>query len=489
MRPGQGADRPSVPCMAIEQNLRAVLEGVTIALAPLRDLLGAEACPVPEADLVAGLGVVARARGALEAAYLALVREVDVRGVTGTTGSAAVASTPERLVRETTGASPAVARRDVAAARATAPEAVLAPFLERLADGRVTRDHVDVAVRCLDRLPRHLTDEEEVRGIVRDFLLTIDESRADARTLDRCARQLLARLTDDGHDARDPEAEQRRFLDYATDATGMLIGRFQLDPAAGEALKVAIASESGPRPASDHEGEIQPDLRSPRQRRADALTALVERAMGVSLPRRGERPRVVVHATPEQLAQAGGAGCATTESGEVLSSWVTGRLACDAVLQRVTEDADQPSLGPLDVGREHRLVTVAQRRALAARDRGCVICEAEPDWCDAHHVVPWAQGGATDLENLALLCPGHHTAVHAGSWRLDRDDAGALTVIPPPWVDPERRPRRPVQHVIADTVSEVATWSRDRSSESPDTMTGAATSPGCTGVVADLSPP
>jgi hypothetical protein len=461
--------------MASDLDLRTVLEGVHDALAPLRGLLGEDSWRVPEGDLVAGLGAVARARGVLEAAHLAILREVDARGVIGSTGSSPVASTVERLVRETTGASPAAARRDVAAARATAPEAVLAPFLDRLAGGRVTRAHVDVAVRCLDRLPEHLTREDGVRQIVRDFLLTVDDSAADARTLDRYARQLLSRLADQGEQGergvRDPDAEQRRLLDYATDATGMLVGRFQLDPVAGAAFQAAIAAQSAPRPLLDHEGRPQRDPRTPRQRRADALTTLIERAAGVAVPRRGERPRVVVHTTPEQLlggtgiggsgvGGSGGAGRATTEAGEVLPPWVSGALACDAVLQRVMEDPDRPSLGPLDVGREHRLVTLAQRRALAARDRGCVICQAEPDWCDAHHIVPWAQGGATDLRNMVLLCPSHHTAVHAGSWHLDHDDHGHLTMTPPPWVDSRRRPRRPVQHVIADTLAQMESWTR-----------------------------
>ena len=36
----------------------------------------------------------------------------------------------------------------------------------------------------------------------------------------------------------------------------------------------------------------------------------------------------------------------------------------------------------------------------------------------AHHVTPWAQGGATDLANLVLLCPRHHTLVHAEGFAL-----------------------------------------------------------------------
>ena len=33
-------------------------------------------------------------------------------------------------------------------------------------------------------------------------------------------------------------------------------------------------------------------------------------------------------------------------------------------------------------------------------------------WCDAHHLVHWADGGASDLTNLALLCGRHHSVVH-----------------------------------------------------------------------------
>ena len=33
-------------------------------------------------------------------------------------------------------------------------------------------------------------------------------------------------------------------------------------------------------------------------------------------------------------------------------------------------------------------------------------------WTDAHHLVHWADGGPTDLENATLMCQRHHTVVH-----------------------------------------------------------------------------
>ena len=97
-----------------------------------------------------------------------------------------------------------------------------------------------------------------------------------------------------------------------------------------------------------------------------------------------------------------------------------------------------PTLGgapaqPLEVGRASRVVTAAQRTALAIRDGGCVFpgCDRPLAWCEAHHLRHWLHGGPTDLENLALLCRTHHRTVHEGGWRLARDPDGRLTASPP----------------------------------------------------------
>jgi hypothetical protein len=97
-----------------------------------------------------------------------------------------------------------------------------------------------------------------------------------------------------------------------------------------------------------------------------------------------------------------------------------------------------PTLGgaptqPLEVGRASRVVSPAQRTALAVRDGGCVFpgCERPLAWCEAHHLRHWLHGGPTDLANLALLCRAHHRAVHEGGWRLQRLPDGRLTATPP----------------------------------------------------------
>ena len=79
---------------------------------------------------------------------------------------------------------------------------------------------------------------------------------------------------------------------------------------------------------------------------------------------------------------------------------------------------------PAGRGRTARTATPAQRRALAARDKGCIIpgCGIPAEACQTHHVQDWAAGGSTDLPNLALLCWAHHRQVDLGMWTITRRD-------------------------------------------------------------------
>ena len=100
------------------------------------------------------------------------------------------------------------------------------------------------------------------------------------------------------------------------------------------------------------------------------------------------------------------------------------RLTCDGSLITIVEDDDGT---PLDVGRKRRTVTTALRRALWSRDRHCTFpgCHNRC-YVDAHHIEHWAEGGATSLENLMLLCTFHHTLLHEGGFKIRRDGDGAI---------------------------------------------------------------
>jgi hypothetical protein len=101
----------------------------------------------------------------------------------------------------------------------------------------------------------------------------------------------------------------------------------------------------------------------------------------------------------------------------------------------------------LNVGRTQRFFTDAQRKILAARDIGCTFphCTRPAAMCDAHHVIPWQDGGETSIENGALLCAYHHTLLHQGHWTL-RLHNGTPLYTPAYAIDPTRTERRNTYH-------------------------------------------
>ena len=100
------------------------------------------------------------------------------------------------------------------------------------------------------------------------------------------------------------------------------------------------------------------------------------------------------------------------------------RIACDGSLLHLSEDI---AGNPLDIGRKTRAVPPAMRRALQARDSGCRFpgC-SHRRFVDAHHIEHWADGGKTSIDNLVLLCRGHHRLVHEGGFGLEKIADGRM---------------------------------------------------------------
>jgi hypothetical protein len=120
------------------------------------------------------------------------------------------------------------------------------------------------------------------------------------------------------------------------------------------------------------------------------------------------------------------------------------RLACDNPMLGALIDEHGKVLA---LGRTRRLVSKPLRRALMIRDKMCRYpgCH-QTRHLDAHHVIPWIQGGRTDLQNLILLCRWHHTAVHEGGVSITRDGEGWVFTKPDGqpcdwWVDEQNLAR------------------------------------------------
>ncbi|TMF73143.1 MAG: DUF222 domain-containing protein [Chloroflexi bacterium] len=208
---------------------------------------------------------------------------------------------------------------------------------------------------------------------------------------------------------------ERRQL-FISESGGMYRLDGWLDPEAGAALKSAIDALAKPLGSEDK--------RTPRQRRADALTELTYHALEAgTMPRRNRvRPHINVNTTIEGLKGELGAAASEMQNGMPVSSKTVQRLACDGTLSRVLK-ADSVVV---DVGHATQAVSPAQWRALKARHRTCGFpeCDRPINWTSPHHVEFYGRGGPTSLPNLLPLCHHHHRLVHEGDWEVVKAGEG-----------------------------------------------------------------
>ena len=212
------------------------------------------------------------------------------------------------------------------------------------------------------------------------------------------------------------EAEliEQRSLRFGQWPNGAVSVSGVLDPVGGAAVITALeplARLLGP-----------DDKRTKDRRMADAL---VELASGGEV-----KASLQTTASVETLAGMAGASCADIQNALPISSAAVEQLACDCSITRVILDSKSMVI---DVGRAKRLPSVAMRRALNARDKGCrwPNCDRPASWSATHHLKHWIRGGPTDLPNLVLLCHRHHTLVHRYGWQVVRADDGAILTVPP----------------------------------------------------------
>jgi hypothetical protein len=98
------------------------------------------------------------------------------------------------------------------------------------------------------------------------------------------------------------------------------------------------------------------------------------------------------------------------EDGLALSPAALQMIACNATISTMLHDADG---NVLNAGRRTRKPSAALRRAARERDRyRCRFPGCGSRRVDLHHILFWANGGETKLENIICLCKRHHTLVH-----------------------------------------------------------------------------
>ncbi|GAA4197901.1 HNH endonuclease signature motif containing protein [Microbacterium oryzae] len=195
--------------------------------------------------------------------------------------------------------------------------------------------------------------------------------------------------------------------------------------------------------------DAMPDTRSATQKRHDALMAMLEAASrAAETPSLGgAAPTVMVHVSADDLArQANASGAAFTRPVAHLDGvdapvplGVAERIGCTGDILRAVFTAEGRLLSLSSV---QRIFTATQRKAIVARDGGCVIpgCTIPAAWCEIHHVQDYAQGGPTTTDNGVLLCWWHHHHLEQSGWAI-RMRGGVPYLAPPAWIDRACRPR------------------------------------------------
>jgi hypothetical protein len=355
-------------------------------------------------DLIDDLDELERASGVLEVERSRRIAELERRATFGLSGHRSMASWLTARFRLAW----SVASRRVHRARALeAMPLVRAALIE----GEISLTAADelVAAREAD-LERFVEVEAAFVDVARELPLF------DLRRATQPWRAFADRV---GFEREHEHRFERRRLHLSPLMDGMVRIDGDLDPETGQTVITAL------RAVQDTDVRAGRDDRTAPQRRADALGELCRRWLDrADRPTvGGERPHVTVVVDVETLEGRAGRRSDLEEAGRIPAE-AARRIACDASIARVITDGRSM---PLDVGRRTPVVSAPLRRAVVVRDEHCTFpgCDRPPGWCDAHHVRHWADGGATSLDNLALLCRAHHRLIHARRFTVEMREGRA----------------------------------------------------------------
>ena len=340
---------------------------------------------------------------------------------------------------------PAVAAAEAAAvlklpqrtARAMVEEALalthpdMAPVLAAMRAGRLTRRRAAVILDAATPIPRAKLAEFATAAAA--IAAPEDPDRTPTPgALARRLHRLAEDYTDEPLAQRKAKALADRHVDLTPCGDGMAHLTALLPLETGALIDTRLTALARSLQTPD-------ETRTVNQLRTDALTDLLTGKATPTGTHTGAGTCVVVGTgtgTGSPMAPAGGvrtelvvtvpaatlAGTSDTP-GEILGYGpidpeAARRLA--AQTQTWTRLVVHPLTGaPLAIGRTRYAPTAAMRRFLALRDATCSFpgCDKPHAATEADHTRPWAHGGNTDTNNLALLCPEHHRLKTLGYWK------------------------------------------------------------------------
>lgn len=168
------------------------------------------------------------------------------------------------------------------------------------------------------------------------------------------------------------------------------------------------------------------DGRSRDQKRADILLGIVgSAARDESAPRiGGARPTPIITVRLRDLTEGRGAGFIDGQDDPVPLSVVRQAICTGGYQLALLGERGEI----LQLGTRKRLFSAAQRRAIAARDGGCIVCGTRASMTQIHHVTGWQPAeagtprGPTNVGNGTMLCWAHHRDADTGRIRIRMTD-------------------------------------------------------------------
>ena len=285
-----------------------------------------------------------------------------------------------------------------------------------LAAGTVSSEHASVIADATSRLPA---------GLSRAQVATVEQQlverahRFDPVQLRRVARRAIEAVEQDvaivdAHEDRllqdeEDAARSRTRLTLHDNGDGTTSGHFTVPTLAASVLRKVLDAMTAPRRQTQAAMGPGADTgRDPAHRRGLAFAQVLEQ---LPTDRLHGKVAATVVVTLDLETLRGQLRAARLDTGDLVSAAEARRLACNAGL--VPAVLGGASL-PLDLGRQQRLFSEAQRLAGAARHTSCAAadCDMPYAWCELHHRHPWHSHGRTDLVDMVPLCGHHHRLLH-----------------------------------------------------------------------------
>ncbi|MDU0479551.1 HNH endonuclease signature motif containing protein [Staphylococcus chromogenes] len=262
---------------------------------------------------------------------------------------------------------------------------------------RVGVEHQDEILAALEKLTPVSNRRNEIYAIAAEAA-----TRSSLRQIREFTRGLVRaeneRLSDDPFVAY----AMRSFRLNAPDEHGGCRVVGYLPPAIAALLKAHL--DEGFKASSIAED----DNRRIDQRTHDAFAHLMKCADNAQNAQRGHCALVVSVTEDDEFSIEAKFG---TNVGIDLNLFDIAHLCGDKIIDYVAIHDHSGAVKQLRTA--NRSANFHQRIALLAEQAVCQHpgCDSPTSRCDAHHVVPWARGGPTSLQNLALLCRFHHRKV------------------------------------------------------------------------------